>query len=111
MAVNVVSQVSGVLLQSLDRKHGHGRRHLFKSLLLSIEQQQLVAAGGTLVLTVFQQASRVCVFGSPSIYKGSTSEQPPVGLGDLEYLRCWHQLALELLCRPRCHDFLAPDSR
>lgn len=102
MAINVVSQVSGVLLLPLKRKHGQGRR--------CIGQQQLVTAGGALVLTVLQQASSVWVFGSPSVYKGSTSEQLPVGLGYLEFLRCWRQLALELLCRPRCHDFLAPDS-
>lgn len=32
---------------------------LFKCLLLSIEQQQLVTAGGALVLTVLRQASSV----------------------------------------------------
>lgn len=66
---------------------------LFKCLFLSIGQQQLVAADGALVLAVLRQASSVWVFGSPSVYKGSTSEQLPVFLGDLEFLRCWHQLA------------------
>ena len=110
MAINVVSQVSGVLL--LLRKGSMAREEdaLFECLFLSIGQQQLVTAGGALLLTVLRQASGVWVFGSPSVYKGSTSEQLPVGLGYLEFLRCWHQLALDVLSRPRCHDFLAPDS-
>lgn len=52
MAINVVSQVSGVLL--LPRKGSMAREEDagFECLFLSIGRQQLVTAGGTLLLAV-----------------------------------------------------------
>jgi hypothetical protein len=74
-----------------------GRKRLLRGLVTQswAAQEQLWQEVAPSAAAVLLQASDVRALPSLSVYKGSTSTQLPASLGDLGFLSCWQEVALE----------------